>query len=208
MTFATLKLAEFGPDPLREERPAPERPIRSVTEQLTEAHDEGYGKGFKDGVRTTTDALSTQQQKLDAAVLEAISDAELTAHAARTTALASLEPLVKAIAGAAMAANDADRLAGIIADHLDHLRARAQPPELVLTVHPDHAEANVPTLADAGLKATLRTDDSVARLQAQVHWNNGFDRLDLAACQDNIDAAIATFFTSDKGETDHDRRTA
>lgn len=210
MTFATLKLAEFGPDvdPLMAEEAAPPKPIRSVADQIADARDEGYGRGFNDGVRTTTEALTVQDRRLDAAIVEAVSDAGITALAARSAALRSLEPLVREIADLVLAADPAGRLTKIVVDHVSGLARDDDPPDLQVLVHPEQVEALIAAVDAAGMTMPIRPDETLAPHAARVRWNGGFDALDVDTAAEALRTALDTFFSTLTEADADDRRTA
>jgi flagellar assembly protein FliH len=171
---------------------------RITTEELQAANGEGYERGKQDAL--------AQAERRSAAALEAIADAasavltrlEFESQAMRAEAARVALAAARKIAGAALDAYGAERIAQAIEGAMDALRSQ---PRLLVKLAPDAAEILSPRIAEmcathAYASAVLvRPEPGLGAGEVTIVWSDGAIAVNphdaAKRIEDLIDAALA-----------------
>lgn len=179
----------------------------TAAERRLEAdREEAYHAGFMAGQSMATEAYLDEQNRLTSALIEAIGDARVTNEAARHHVASSVFPMIEAIATAIAPALADAGLAQEIARLVERALAHVPEARPRLRCAPEVVETVAACLADRGLAATVEEGPDLLPREAELHWDQGYDRLDLDACLAQIRACIASHLGSNEGEDDDPRR--
>lgn len=172
--MAALKFETFAPAGATETSASKE-----TGKLLAQAYRDGHSKGFAQGSEESAREHADAQGQLTAQFIESLKDRELDHNAAQRSVITSLFPLLDAIVGA-LSPNLAeigflDAIRTSLSTALDS-RPGAKPslkcaPELVETVNKAFAEWQG--------EFEIVVDNRLTPLEAQVHWEDGFDHVDL-----------------------------
>ncbi|MEM9737435.1 MAG: hypothetical protein AAF908_12655, partial [Pseudomonadota bacterium] len=122
----------------------------------------------------------------DAAFTRQAAEAELD-QALRRTAMALLRAVAPALAERGLAEEISDAVAKVALD----LPAT----ELRVTVPAERRDRLTEVLQAQHLPVEVAADPEMTGLTARVHWQGGFDAIDLDRCLAEAEAAIETYFT-------------
>lgn len=184
-------------------------PVRRVSpqeRQLEAARAQAHEDGFVAGQVAATEAHLEDQSRLTAEFLEALEDARMTNEAARRHVVASLAPVLGALARTIA---PAIAEAGLAAE-VERLTARAlaAAPESRprLRVAPEMAARIGAILTERGIDATVEPAPELLPREIQIFWDNGYDHLDLDACAAAALARIAACIDPQREERDNEQR--
>ncbi|WP_112320722.1 hypothetical protein [Oceanibium sediminis] len=183
-----LKLQEFLPG--EGAHPAPDTP--DIAAVRAEAFKEGYAQGSADGTKAAAEAHAEAQDQLRAALVERLHDQYLSRNEVEASILAGITPFVSALidhlSPRLTQAGLADQVASAVAHALD-ARPDAKP---ILRCSEESLPGLQSALSDwVGLKVVA--DPRLTPLEAEVHWDDGFDAIDLSGVLARIDAAFEAF---------------
>jgi hypothetical protein len=163
----------------------------AVQARIDIARDEARAAGWLEGQAAATDAHLADDTRLSSELIEALEDARLTNEAARRHVMASVAPLIRTLF-TAVAPSLAD--AGLIGE-IERLAARAldAAPEarLRLRCAPELAPRVEAVLRERGIEATVEAAPTLMPREARIHWDQGYDSLDLDACIAGIGESLA-----------------
>lgn len=171
---------------------------------LEAAREQAYQAGFNVGQGAATEAHLEDQSRLSAEFIEALQDARLTNEAARQHVVATLAPLLGALARSiAPALAEAGFAAEVERLTFDALAAApaSQPRLRVATEMAARIEA---ILAERGIDATVEPAPELLPREVRIFWEHGFDHLDLDACAAAALARIAACTDPQRDEPDHE----
>ena len=159
--------------------------------EIAALRDEAYRAGYLAGEAAATATHLEDQTRLTSELIEAISDARMTNEAARRHVAASLAPLASAVvaaltpalAEAGLAEEVAARVEAALQSAPDARPRLRCAPELVPVIHG--------VLAERGLQATVEPAPEMLPREAILHWDQGYDRIDLDACAARIRDCVA-----------------
>lgn len=163
-------------------------PREAEMEAVREA---AYRAGFIDGQTAAAEAILEEQGRLTSAFVETLEDARMTNEAARRHVAASLAPVASAICTALTAALAESGLAAEVAGRVAHALAAAPEARPRLRCAPELVATLRGILAERGLTAVVEPAPEMLPREVTLHWEQGFDRIDLEACADEIRACIA-----------------
>ncbi len=171
---------------------APPQPrVSALERQIETVRTQSYEAGYVDGQGSAVEAHLEDQTRLTAEFVEALNDARMTNEAARRHVVASLAPVLGALArtiapalAEAGLATEVERLAA---------RALAAAPEarLGLRVAPEMAPRISAILAERRVDALVEPAPELLPREVQIFWDHGYDHLDLDACAAEALARIA-----------------
>jgi flagellar biosynthesis/type III secretory pathway protein FliH len=196
--MSAFRLQTFSPrlEQAREPAPAPLPSSPALTEEdLAQAREEGYAQGFLDAQAEATASLLADDTRLSAEFVEALSDARLTNEAARRHVMAGLAPMVEAVCRAIAPALAEAGLAAEIAARVE--RAFLAAPDAVprLRCAPEIVERVAAVFAERELAAVIEAAPELLRREAELSWDDGYDRIDLDACVAEVAACLASHLT-------------
>ncbi len=193
-----FRLETFSPaaSPVRRISPL-ERQIGAVREQAREA-------GFVAGQAAATEAHLDDQSRLTAEFVEALEDARMTNEAARRHVVASLAPVLGALARTIAPAIAEAGLAAEVERLTARALAAAPEPRPRLRVAPEMAARIAAILAERGVDAAVEPAPELLPREVQIFWDHGYDHLDLDACAAAALARIAACIDPQRDERDHD----
>lgn len=196
MTAIRLQTFAPAPDPGRAR-------AAELDRRIAAAREEAYRAGFLAGQSAATEAYLEDQARLTSDLIEALDDARLSNEAARRHVAASLAPMVEALCGAitpALAETGLlDEIARLVAQAL-RAAPEARPR---LRCAPELAGTLRGLLAARGLEAEIEAAPELLPREAQLHWDQGYDHLDLDACIARIQDCLAVHL---RGSAEPERR--
>lgn len=179
--FETYPPSDAG---LAPRRPSPrDREIEAVREAA-------YRAGYLDGQAAASEALLDEQGRLTSDFVEALEDARMTNEAARRHVAASLAPVASAICTALTGVLAASGLAAEVAGRVEHALSTAPDARPRLRCAPELVATLRGILAERGLTAAVEPAPEMLPREVTLHWEQGFDRIDLEACAEEIRACI------------------
>ncbi len=174
-----------------------------VERRIEAAREEAYHAGFMAGQGMATDAYLEEEGRLTSELVEAIADARLTNEAARRHVVATLAPMVEALAAAITPALAEAGLGLEIARLVERAVLLAPEPRPRLRCAPELVERLTLLLAHHGLDAAVEAAPDLLPREAQLFWDQGYDHIDLDACIAQIRACAASHLKSgSEGERD------
>ncbi len=159
---------------------------------LAAAEQAAYEAGYLDGHGSASEAHLADQARLTSDLVEALSDARLTNDAARRHVMASIAPLIRALAGAIAPALAAAGLAGEVAARVEAALGAVPGATPRLICAPEQRAALEAALAARMLSARIEADPRLLACEVELHWDEGFDRIDLEACAAEVIGCIAS----------------
>lgn len=165
-----------------------------------------YRAGYLAGQAEATEAHLGEQASLTAELVEAIGDAAMTHEAARRHVTASLAPMVETLAGVLTPALAEAGLAAEISRRVELALASAPECRPRLRCAPEMQATLRDVCADRGLDAAVEATPEMLPREAELHWDHGFDRIDLDACAAELRACIAVHLGAANGERDDEQR--
>jgi hypothetical protein len=194
-----FRLQTFAPDP---EAAAP----RLSPREVAAAREEAWRAGYLAGEAAATEAHLDDQSRLTSAFVEALCDARLTNEAARRHVAASLAPMVGAIVAALTPALAEAGLAAEVVARVEAALAAAPEARPRLRVAPELAPVIRGLLAERGLVATVEPAPELMPREAVLHWEQGFDRIDLDACAAELRGVVAAHLDAGAGAAETEER--
>ncbi len=160
---------------------------------LERARAEAFEAGYLDGHAAATDSHLKDQSRLTGDLAEALHDARLTNDAARRHVAASLGPMIAAFVEAVVPTLAAEGLAAEVAGRVERavLALPAAIPRLICA--PEVRPAIEALLAARDLAGVVEGNPRLMTREVELHWDEGFDRLDLDACVAQVRACIASY---------------
>ncbi len=167
-----------------------EKEASELDRRLRAAWEEGHAQGVAEGTDAAARTHAESQTQLRAALIEALRDAAVTQQAAQAAVLAGIAPAV-----AQVVRELAPRLAraGVeerVAEALETALAERPAPAPVLRCAKEDAAGLEAALAHLDGAWRIEVDPRFCPLEAELHWDEGFDRIDLAAAVRALDAAL------------------
>ncbi len=165
-------------------QPSPrDREIEAVREAA-------YRAGYLAGQAAASEAILDEQGRLTSDFVEALEDARMTNEAARRHVAASLAPVATAICTALTDVLAASGLAAEVAGRVEHALSTAPDARPRLRCAPELAATLRGILADRRLNAAVEPAPEMLPREVTLHWEQGFDRIDLEVCAEEIRACI------------------
>ncbi len=182
---------EFAPDGA----PTQDLPGESVDRQLARAWAEGHATGAREGAEASAAAHAESQDVLRAELVEVLRDQQIHRREAQAAVLRGVAPAVTAVVRRL-----APRLAETgLAEHLGAAldEAFGARPEPVPVIRCAAESAQGLELALAGRSGHFRveTDPRLTPLEAELHWQDGFDAIDMNGLMTAIDQALDAALT-------------
>lgn len=153
---------------------------------------EAYEEGFLAGQAAATEAALADQNRLVSDFVEAISDARMTNEAARRHVTATIAPTIAALCGALSASLADAALAAEIRACVERALAAVPEARPRLRCAPELAPGLAALLEGRGLAAEVEGAPELMPREAELHWDAGFDRIDIDACAAEIAACVAS----------------
>lgn len=182
-----LRLENFGADPSGADSDA----RRERDAAMARARGEGHAAGYAEGFAAAAATAEAESRRAVSALCESLRDLELDRQGARAEAVASLGPVLAALARAV--APEAARL-GLAAAMEAAVAARlaaAPQARLVARCAPEHLESLALRLGDA---VALRADPELSGAQARLEWDGGGAEYDAEGCARAALKAIGDVF--------------
>lgn len=168
--------------------------------------EEIYRGGFLAGQSAATESFLEDQARLSSELIEALGDARLTNEAARQHVAASLAPVVEALFAALtpslLEAGTVPEIVGLV----ERALAAAPNARPRLRCAPELGEPVRRLLAERGIEARVEEAPELLPREAQVFWDQGYDRLDLDACIAQIRECLAIHLNQSPAVTPEARR--
>lgn len=201
--MSALKLETFNPDP------GARAGIDNLRSEVLEREkNEAYASGFKDGVNVTKDAVKAEQNQLIAAILEALSDAQISRREASALAVRSLAPLVDALVTHIAPALAESGFAARVVETVARASEAARPANPEVFVGPAHAGDITEMLAARGIEAPVTVATELPALEARVTWSDGVDLVDYDGYLAELRAILTEFQILTNEEADERNRNA
>lgn len=194
--MTAFRLETFAPSALPQRRASPQE------RALEAARARAFEEGFVAGQGAATEAHVADQSRLTAEFVEALEDARMTNEAARRHVVASLAPVLGALARTIAPAIAEAGLAAEVERLTLRALAAAPEPRPRLRVAPEMAARVGAILAERGIDATVEPAPELLPREVQVFWDHGYDHLDLDACAAAALARIAACTHPQRDERD------
>ncbi|MSU91779.1 hypothetical protein GE300_19570 [Rhodobacteraceae bacterium 2CG4] len=183
-------LQVFSPSAAPAAQPA-NGPGPDVERQLAEAWDAGHAAGVQDGTEAAAKVHAEAQDQLRAALVEAIRDQRHGQLESQARILSGIAPLVRTLVARLAPGLARAGLADHVAEEVERaLRERPDPAPTIRC-----AEESLPGLQQAlaalGADCAVTADARLTPLEAQVHWDDGFQTIDLGGAVARLDRALA-----------------
>lgn len=207
--MTAFRLQTFSPRPEPAPAPKPEPKLPVLTQDdVAQARAEGYRDGFLDAQSEVTAAFLDDASRLTSDLVEALNDARLTNEAARRHVMAGLAPTFMALCRAITPALAAAGFAAEIAARLERALLAAPDATPRLRCAPEMAPTLAALFVERGLTCVVEAAPEIMPREAELCWDEGFDRIDLDACVAEISACLGNHLTPaaarpEQGE--HDR---
>lgn len=202
--FRLQTFSPFAEPVVPEPVPAEPAPPSITPEDLEAARAEAYATGFLAGHAAATEAHLADQARLTADVVEALNDAQVTNDAARRHVMASVAPMIKVLCDAIAPALARAGLGLEVAARVERAVAAAPAAVPRLRCAAETVPALQAALAARDLPGCVEADPRLLPREVELHWDEGFDRVDLDACVAEIRACIASHvdpvLQADEGE--------
>jgi hypothetical protein len=163
---------------------------RLSSRDIEAVRDAAYRDVFLAGQAAAVEAHLDDQARLTSEFIEALCDARLTNEAARRHVAASLAPMVGALVAALTPALAEAGLAAEVVARVEAALAAAPDARPRLRCAPELAPVVRGLLAERGLAATVESAPELMPREAVLHWEQGFDRIDLDACAAELRACV------------------
>lgn len=187
MSAGVLRLEDFGEPKGRRAAEKAREMEAAVARARGEAHAAGYAEGF-------AAAMAAAEAEDRAAVIdlrESVQDLELGQQAARAEAIATLRPVVEALARVAAPEAAARGFDAAVADAVERRLAGAAGLRLTVRAAPERVEGLALRLGD---RVEVRPDPALAGARARLEWDGGGAECDVEGCLAAARRAIETFF--------------
>ena len=158
---------------------------------LAVAREEAWRAGFLAGQAAAAEANLADQARLTSEFVEALCDARLSNEAARRHVAASLAPFAGAIVAALTPALAEAGLAAEAVARVEAALAAAPDARPLLRCAPEVVPVVRGLLAERGLAATVEPAPELTIREAALHWEQGYDRIDLDACAAELRACVS-----------------
>lgn len=184
--MTAIRLQTFAPaaDPARAR-------VAELDRRIAAAREEAYRTGFLAGQSAATEHYLEDQARLTSDFIEALNDARLSNEAARRHVAASLGPMIEALCGAITPALAETGLLDEIARLVARALQAAPEARPRLRCAPELAPTMRSLLAARGLDAEIEPAPELLPREAELHWDQGYDHLDLDACITRIQDCLA-----------------
>ncbi|MEO1292475.1 MAG: hypothetical protein AAFV62_06560 [Pseudomonadota bacterium] len=157
---------------------------------LQAAWSEGYEAGARQGAEAAAKEAEEDRQRVSAALVEAVRDLRLGHGEVQAQVIAGVAPLIAAAVGALAPKLALAGLADRAADAVAHALATRPNPIPILACAPESHAAVAAALAEANLEARVHEDPRLTPLEAEIRWDDGFDRIDLTALLELLDRFV------------------
>jgi flagellar biosynthesis/type III secretory pathway protein FliH len=174
----------------------------AITEQdLAVAREEAYRRGYLDAQAELTQNFLDDRTRLTSDFVEAINDSRLTNEAARRHVAASLAPMVLSFCDALAPVLTRDGLAAEIVARVERALALAPAARPILRCAPELAPSLEAIFAEREEPAVVRAAPELLPREVELHWDEGYDLIDLDACLAEIRACLASHLGAPAPET-------
>ncbi|MHA3978350.1 FliH/SctL family protein [Halovulum sp. GXIMD14794] len=183
----------FSPD-LDEEPLAPEPD--DIGRQLAEAWERGHAAGIQAGTEAAAKVHAEAQDQLRAALVETIGDQRMAQVEVQARVLADIAPMIRNLVARLAPELARAGLADQVAAEVETaLRTRPEPAPIIRCSVESVAQLEL-ALRDFGA-ISIQADPRLTPLEAEVHWDDGFEAIDFGAAIARLDAALAELATGD-----------
>lgn len=198
-----LTLEAFQPDP----DPDPSsRTKQTLARALKSAQEEGYRQGFSDGAAASASEHAASEAVLREQFVEALRDAALAHAAVRSDIMAAFFTVAERVFRQ-FAVTVAQSLAPQeVVAHLRRAAEQAPDATLIVAAAPELAERLRGFLEDEAIAAEIVADPRLTPLEAQIRWENGFDRIDFDSALEAIERLLENTRQSIGAQDHADRR--
>lgn len=163
-------------------------------EAARDLRETAYAEGVKAGAASASAAFEAEKIRLLGPILDALHRAERSQTEAHMAALSSLRPLLDTLIATILPPLAYD---GLIAELRQLLVAAARSaPNASLTLYlaPENTEAIGAVLQDVPANFRISPAPELGALEAQLHWQDGFETIDLNQVLNAAHATCARFF--------------
>jgi|GEM_PF-6307689 len=179
-----------------------EAAAEALDTQLKAAWAEGHAAGQQAGAEAAAKAHAEDQARLRQSLVEAIQDRKQENIEVQQNVLRDIGPFVRTLIGhltpRLAVTGLADHIGGAVAAAL----AARPDPVPVVRCSPETAEALEIALADwEGLRLTA--DPALTPLEAEVHWDNGYDSINISTLLNQLDTALEATLGPAVSHIDH-----
>lgn len=189
--MASLRFETFSPDGDTETSNSQE-----AAKQLAKAYRDGHAKGFIQGAEESAREHAEAQDQLRSQLIEALKDGQMTRQEAQASVTKSLFPLIDALVKA-LAPSLVD--IGFPTELSDQLRKALEGrpnTKPVVRCAPDLVAPLEQSLSDWSGSFEVIPDTALTPHQAKIHWDDGFDHIDLDGCMTEIRQCLDRFSQS------------
>lgn len=183
-----LKLEEFAPGAEMEMAKR-----ENLAQKVAEAYREGHARGFAQGTEASAKEHAAAQDQLRAQFVEALRDAQLEQAEAQSTVLTSLLPLMENLTRSLAPALAEAGLVTSLETQLKTVLAKRPEAVPVIFCAPELATGLKTALSHLEGQFRITEDAQLTPLEARLHWDNGFDEINLEACLTSMRAHIEQF---------------
>jgi len=199
--MSAFRLQTFSPRPPPSAQP--NHPVLTEAD-LERVRDAAYREGFLAAQTEITAAFRDDETRLASDLVEALNDARLTNEAARRHVMNGLAPTVAALCGAISPALAAAGFGAEIAARVERALFAAPDARPRLRCAPELVATLEALLAERGLSATIEAAPGLSTREAELYWDEGFDKIDLDACVAEVGACLASHLARPADTADHD----
>ena len=160
---------------------------------LERERNEAYANGFKDGVNVTKDAVNAEQNRLLAAISEAINDAQLTREQAGARAVKSVLQFVTTMVAHVGPHLVQSEFTQAVAAAISRAHQKAQNGSIRLRVAMGHGENAIVLFAEKPFEIEVLEDPDLSEFEARVDWANGNDSINFDDFLKDLNSVMAEF---------------
>lgn len=176
------------------------------TDILERERNEAYGRGFKDGVNVTNDAIENERNRLLASISEMIGDRNFTHEEAAQKIMRSLSPLIDVVIRRVAPALAGTSFHATLDDLVTTACKRATNGGVILQVPAGQGSVFEAHFADRDLDLSVTENHDFGPREARVDWDGGTDSIDLDKIVSEIDHKLNEFLqTMNEGNDERAR---
>ncbi|MEX0969311.1 MAG: hypothetical protein WD046_02565 [Paracoccaceae bacterium] len=187
--MSALKLETFRPHALEVEDDGFLSPVAAQSLRET-----AYAEGVKAGAASASAAFEAEKTRLLGPIREALQQAERSQTEAHMAALSSLRPLLDTLIATILPPLAYEGLIAELRMVLLAAATRAPNASFVLQLAPENTAAIGAVLHDTPTNFRITAAPELGPLEAQLHWEDGFEAIDLRQVLNEAHATCARFF--------------
>lgn len=171
------------------------------------ARREGYAAGLDAGMEAAAQAHAETQDQLRASLVETLQDQAQSRQEMQAAILRGVAPLIDSVIGRLSPRLALAGLAEMVTREVATALATRPDPTPEIRCAEETLAPLRAALADRALRVVFTVDPAFTPLEAEVHWDDGFDAIDLRPVAARIDAAMERFLSATPpNDFEHERK--